>query len=107
MIALGTRDRSAWGAAIRRQYIQWMIYLLIFGLVIPANVDNAAHLGGLAGGFVVAYLAGTPGFSEGAENFWRLAAGVSSGDHRVGVLRDVHAPDLDRRLSAGYPLPIS
>ena len=59
MIALGTRYRSA-GAAIRRQYIHWMIYLLIFGLIIP-NVDNSAHLGGLAGGFVLAYVAGTPG----------------------------------------------
>jgi hypothetical protein len=39
-------------------------------------VDNSAHLGGLAGGFVVAYLAGKPGFSEGAENFWRLVAGL-------------------------------
>ena len=76
MIALGTRDRSAFGAALRRQYIQWMVYLLIFGLVIP-NVDNAAHIGGLAGGFVIAYLAGSPGFSEAMENFWRLAAGAS------------------------------
>ena len=76
MIALGTRDRSAFGAALRRQYIQWMIYLLIFGIVIQ-GVDNAAHLGGLAGGFVVAYLAGTPGFKETMENFWRLAAGIS------------------------------
>ena len=76
MIAFGTRERSAFGSALRRQYVQWMIYLLIFGLVIP-NVDNSAHLGGLAGGFVVAYLAGTPGFSEAKENFWRLAAGLS------------------------------
>jgi rhomboid protease GluP len=76
MIALGTRDRSAWGAAIRRQYIQWIVYLLIFGLIPGLNIDNAAHLGGLAGGFVVAYLAGTPGFSEAAETFWRVAAGL-------------------------------
>jgi rhomboid protease GluP len=76
MIALGTRDRSAFGAALRRQYVQWMIYLLIFGLVI-SGVDNAAHIGGLAGGFVIAYLAGTPGFSDAMENFWRLAAGIS------------------------------
>lgn len=76
MIALGTRDRSAFGAAMRRQYVQWMIYLLIFGLVI-SGVDNAAHLGGLAGGFIVAYLAGTPGFSPAMENFWRGAAGVA------------------------------
>jgi rhomboid protease GluP len=77
MIAFGTRERSAFASAIRRQYIQWVIYLLIFGLLPGFNVDNAAHLGGLAGGFVVAYLAGTPGFSEAKENFWRLAAGLS------------------------------
>jgi rhomboid protease GluP len=76
MIAFGTRERSAFGAALRRQYIQWMIYLVIFGLVIP-NVDNAAHVGGFAGGFVVAYLAGTPGFSEAKENIWRFAAGLA------------------------------
>ena len=64
------------GSPSRRQYIQWVVYLLIFGLVIP-NVDNYAHLGGLAGGFVIGYLAGTPGFSEAKENFWRLAAGLS------------------------------
>ena len=98
MIALGTRDRSALGSAIRRQYIQWVIYLLIFGLIIP-NVDNAAHLGGLAGGFVLAYVAGTPGFSEAAENFWRDGGGPVAGGHRVGVLRDVHAPDVERRLN--------
>jgi len=77
MIALGTRDRSAVGAAMRRQYIQWMVYLLIFGLLPGLNIDNAAHIGGLAGGFVVAYLAGTPGFSGAVENFWRVAAGLS------------------------------
>ncbi|MGH9648619.1 MAG: rhomboid family intramembrane serine protease [Bryobacteraceae bacterium] len=77
MIAFGTRERSALGSAIRRQYIQWVIYLLIFGLLPGFNVDNAAHLGGLAGGFVLAYIAGTPSLSEAAENFWRLAAGLS------------------------------
>jgi rhomboid protease GluP len=77
MIAFGTRDRSAFGAALRRQYIQWVVYLLIFGLLPGFNVDNAAHIGGLAGGFVVAYIAGTPGFSQAAENVWRLAAGLS------------------------------
>ena len=77
MIALGTRDRSAFGSALRRQYIQWMVYLLIFGLLPGFNVDNAAHIGGVAGGFVVAYVAGTPGFNAMIENFWRLAAGLS------------------------------
>jgi hypothetical protein len=31
----------------------------------------------LTGGFVVAYLAGSPGLSGAVENFWRLAAGLS------------------------------
>src|SRR5580704_14481280 len=39
MIAFGTLDRSAFGALLRRQYVQWVIYLLIFGLIIP-NIDN-------------------------------------------------------------------
>ncbi len=53
-----------------------MIYLLIFGLIPVPNIDNSAHIGGLVGGFVLAYVAGTPGFSEAAETFWRMAAGL-------------------------------
>ena len=77
MIALATRDRSGWGAAVRGQYVFVVIYMLVMGFYPGSNVDNYAHLGGLAGGFVVAYLAGTPGFSGAVENFWRLAAGLS------------------------------
>jgi rhomboid protease GluP len=76
MIALGVRDRSSFGAAVRRHYIQWAIYGLLMSLLFPA-VDNAAHVGGIAGGFAVGYLAGTPGFSQPAERFWRLASGVA------------------------------
>jgi rhomboid protease GluP len=74
MIALHTRDHSSYATAMRRQYIQWVIYLLIFGFVVP-NVDNAAHVGGLVGGFVLAYVAGTPRYSQAAESFWKIAAG--------------------------------
>ncbi len=74
MIALHTRDGSAYASAMRRQYIQWVIYLLIFGFVVP-NVDNAAHVGGLAGGFALAFVIGTPRHSEAVESFWKIAAG--------------------------------
>jgi len=75
MIALGVRDRTSYGADIRRFYMRWVIYLLIFGLLFPAT-DNAAHLGGLVGGFVVGYIAGTPGFSRTTERIWQVAAGI-------------------------------
>ena len=76
MIALGVRDRSSWGAEIRRFYVRWVIYLLAFGLLFPAT-DNAAHIGGLAGGFAVGYIAGTPGYSQAIERVWQVVAGVA------------------------------
>jgi rhomboid protease GluP len=79
MIALGVRDRSAYGAAVRSFYTRWALYTLVFGLVATFffPIDNAAHIGGLAGGFIVAYVAGTPGFSRPVERIWQIAAGLS------------------------------
>ncbi len=80
MIALGVRDRTSFGADIRRFYMRWVVYLLIFGLLSPIfglGVDNAAHLGGLASGFVVGYVAGTPGFSRTVERLWQIVAGIA------------------------------
>jgi rhomboid protease GluP len=77
MIALGVRDRSSFGAGMRRHYIQWAIYILMIGLLPFFAVDNAAHIGGLAGGFIVGYIAGTPGFSTAIERIWQIAAGVA------------------------------
>jgi rhomboid protease GluP len=75
MIALGLRDRSRTGSAIRGSYIRWTVYILILGLVPQLRVDNAAHIGGLAAGFCAAYLAGTPKLVESrGEQFWRMAA---------------------------------
>jgi rhomboid protease GluP len=77
MIALSLHHRSALTAAIRGQYIRWVIYMLIFGLLPGLAIDNAAHIGGLAGGFGVAYLAGLPRW-EGSpvERFWQIASYV-------------------------------
>ncbi len=75
MIAVGVRHKSALGSAIRGLYLRWAIYGLLFGLLPFFRVDNAAHLGGLAAGFGVAYLAGMPRYeTRWSERFWRLAA---------------------------------
>ena len=73
MIALGVRQRTAMGAAIRGLYIRWAIYGLMMGLL--PGIDNAAHIGGLAAGFAAAYVAGTPKLVETwGERFWQVAA---------------------------------
>jgi rhomboid protease GluP len=73
MIALGVRYRSALGAAIRGIYIRWAIYGLIFSLI--GNIDMAAHIGGLIGGFGIAYAAGLPRAERSiTERAWRIAA---------------------------------
>ena len=71
MIALGVRDKSSYGAAIRAHYLQWGIYALILSALFPAT-DNAAHVGGVTGGFLMAYIAGTPRLTGSAEQIWRI-----------------------------------
>jgi membrane associated rhomboid family serine protease len=75
MIALGVRSKTSMGAAIRGQYIRWAVYILLFGLLPYFHIDNAAHIGGLATGFAVAYVAGTPRISTSStELAWRWTA---------------------------------
>jgi rhomboid protease GluP len=75
MIALGVRHESpAMGTAIRKLYLRWAIYGLAFGFLPGLHVDNAAHIGGLAAGFVAAYLAGTPRLTGTGERLWQGAA---------------------------------
>ncbi|MGO4884581.1 MAG: rhomboid family intramembrane serine protease [Bryobacteraceae bacterium] len=78
MIALGMRNRhTAEGAALRGMYVRWAVYILILGVLPGLHIDNAAHIGGLAAGFAVAYVAGTPRIAQAwSERMWRVAAGV-------------------------------
>jgi rhomboid protease GluP len=78
MIALGVRHQSSsMGGAIRGMYVRWAVYVLIFGLLPGLHIDNAAHIGGLAGGFAVAYVAGTPRIETAfSEKLWRAAAAI-------------------------------
>ena len=77
MIALGVRDRSAYGGMVRSLYTRWAVYGLLMGLLPFFAIDNAAHIGGLAGGFAMAYIAGTPRYSESAERVWHFAGGAA------------------------------
>jgi rhomboid protease GluP len=77
MIAFGVANRSSVGRAIRNFYVRWVVYILALGLIPGFAVDNWAHIGGLAAGFAMGYLAGIPARSSNSrEIFWRTAAGV-------------------------------
>ncbi len=72
MIALGMNARSALGDHIKSLYLRWAMYGLLFGLLPFFQVDNAAHVGGLAAGFGAAWLAGLPNaFNTATETIWR------------------------------------
>jgi len=78
MIAFGVRNRSGIGREIRTMYVRWAVYILAMGLFPGMRTDNWAHVGGLAGGFVVAYIAGTPGrLGSVVETVWRVASGLA------------------------------
>lgn len=74
MIGVGVRDRTAYGQAIRRFFMRWAIYGLVLSLL--PGIDIAAHIGGLAGGFIIGYIAGTPSYSAAVERAWQIVAGV-------------------------------
>jgi rhomboid protease GluP len=87
MIALGVANPSSAGRMIRSMYTRWAIYGLafgflpmilgLFGIQLGFGLDNAAHIGGLACGFGLGYVAGIPAHSTYArEQLWRVAAGI-------------------------------
>lgn len=76
MIAYGQRNRGTlMGMALKSAYARWAVFALLFSLM--PGIDMAAHVGGLAGGFVLGYLGGSPGRNAAVEWFWKAAATVS------------------------------
>jgi rhomboid protease GluP len=70
MIAFGTKHRSALGDATKGMYIRWALFMLVIGLF-GFQIDNAAHIGGLAGGFGTAWIADVPSIrSHPRERIW-------------------------------------
>ena len=74
MIALGTRSNTSQGRALRSFYVRWAIYGMALGFLV-SHVDNAAHLGGLAAGFGLGYVIGTPRIGRD-KTIWKVSAGL-------------------------------
>ncbi len=92
MIAFGMQHRSEMGAAVRSHYTQWAIYGIVMGLLPGFRIDNAAHIGGLAAGFAIGYLAGVPkAYKTPQDMAWRAAAGVCLSAYGAFVPADVPA----------------
>jgi rhomboid protease GluP len=96
MIAVGIHHQSPLGAAIRSHYIRWMLMILAIGFIGALRVDNAAHIGGLVGGFGIAYVAGFPRVQGTVvEQLWRAAAAVCV------ILTAISFFDMYRWLTTG------
>ena len=52
MLAITTRRGGATMQMVRSQLIRWVVYVFVLGVLIRGT-DNAAHLGGLAAGFLL------------------------------------------------------
>jgi hypothetical protein len=61
MMAIGLRRDNPMAQAVRNYYRRWAIYGIIFSFMPFMRIDIAAHLGGLAGGFIVGLVVGLPG----------------------------------------------
>ena len=78
MLATGLRRDTPLSRAVRAYYRRWAIYGLIFSFMPGLNIDIAAHIGGLAGGFVLGLIAGLPGVPNSPkEMLWRVLAGLA------------------------------
>lgn len=77
LIAVGMHSNSPIAQHLRNQCLMNAGIGLVMGFVLPM-IDNAAHLGGLAGGFAIAYVAGLPrATNDLREKIWSILAGVS------------------------------
>lgn len=73
MLALGLRRDSPMSHMVRAYFGRWAVYGLVFSFL--PGIDIAAHIGGLAGGFLFGLVAGLPGQPTSArERFWQVAA---------------------------------
>lgn len=52
MLAITNRRGGAYMRMIRSNLVRWVMYIAVFGLIMP-GIDNAAHAGGLAAGYVL------------------------------------------------------
>src|SRR5437867_740575 len=72
MVQYGRSRGGAFGMAVFRQYGQWALVIFVLGFLMPV-VNNLAHAGGFAGGYLAALLAGH-GERSPERSLHRLAA---------------------------------
>lgn len=73
MIAFGMHQRGSFGNYIKSAYISTAVISLLLTSFV-GQIDNYAHLGGLAGGFAAAYVVGHPSLSlPRQERYWSIA----------------------------------
>ena len=76
MLAMGLRRSDPLAQAIRAYYRQWVVFGLLLSLL--PGVDIAAHIGGLAGGFLIGLVGGLPGLPNSPrELVWKILAGLA------------------------------
>jgi rhomboid protease GluP len=77
MIAYGMAHHGPEASMVKQFYVRWLIYILLMGLLPFFHIDNAAHIGGLAVGFAVGWLAGTPDYDGSfRDRLWKTVAGI-------------------------------
>ena len=102
MLAMGVRQRSdPMTQAVRAYYGRWAVYALVFSFLPGFNTDIAAHVGGLAGGFLVGVVAGLPGLpNTPREQLWKTLAGVAVAITVYAFVQDfVYFAGLNRHIS--------
>jgi rhomboid protease GluP len=70
----GYRRGGTYGRGILRFAAQWAAFGLVYGLIVRA--DNAAHVGGLAGGVALAFL--VPPERQEISVFWNTAGIIAA-----------------------------
>ncbi|HEX7361654.1 MAG TPA: rhomboid family intramembrane serine protease [Bryobacteraceae bacterium] len=76
MLAMGLRRSDPISQAVRSFYTRWLIYGIALSFL--PGISLAAHLGGLAGGFVIGLLGGLPGIPNSPrEVLWKVLAALA------------------------------
>jgi len=76
MLAWGIKwQRTAAGAAVKSMYSRWLVYGLLMSFIGP--IDLGAHVGGLAGGFALGWIAGEPHQNPTVDRVWDIAMYLS------------------------------
>ena len=78
MLAVTTRRGGAYMQMLRGQLLRWLLYIFVLGILMP-GIDNAAHLGVLASGFLLGHIVADRQPASPAERKRAYALGWTAG----------------------------